>query len=198
MRKFIYSIILLLSFASVSASEKPTLYFFMSMGCGHCTNAVETLNNLNGKYEDDFDIVVFDVNEYDNGQLYNFVIDKFMLGAYVPVFVVGDDYAVTGYSEEVLNKAINASNNENYTDIIGEKLNSKDNNYVGYSLKVACEKKGITYYSDEVKQEVIGEKQEEKAFFEEKEKKQNSFNYSSVFLGLAVVIIFAIIVFKFN
>lgn len=149
MKKIIYILIIFFFTTSVSGAEKSTLYFFMSTSCSHCTDALETLNDLEGKYDEYFDIIIFDVNLDDNYLIYEQIIEKYEFEYYVPLFVVGDEYAVIGYSDEALSKAIEITGSETYTDYVESLLENTDGVFTTYSLKEACEAKGINYYEED-------------------------------------------------
>lgn len=226
MKKIIFILlicILCLTHENVQAAENTTLYFFMSTTCSHCTAALESLNDLKGEYDDQFDIVIFDIDLNDNYELYKYVVELYDLGYYVPLFLVGEDYASVGYGEDVLKAAVDAASDSSYTDILEDMISENLSSYTAYSLKVACEKKGITYYDeadeqtddveDEVFEEEIEKDSEEEMDVESEENVEvyvmeeandessslnENFNYYTVFIGLGLVGIFAIVIFKFN
>lgn len=211
MKKIIFLCLLCFSCTKVLGAEKSTLYFFMSSNCVYCTNALETLNNLQGAYDDDFDIVIFDIDLYDNYELYEYVADLFEEDYYIPLFVVGDDFSNVGYSDTVIIEAINAASDDEYNDLIDEIILNSTSNYSAYSLKVACEKKSITYYEDEsysseiyevkVTEEVEVDDESEEYVMEDvteiEKVVSDDFNYFTVIWGLVFIAIFAIFIFKF-
>lgn len=203
MKKLLYLVfIFIVLCTNVSASEKPTLYFFMSTGCGYCTNAIEELNNLEGMYNDVFEIVIYDVNLDENYSLYTYAADLFELDYYIPMFVVGDDFAQIGYSEEILTNAVDQATNSNYTDVLASIIKENSDIYTSYTLKEACEVKEITYYNSE-DEEVFDE---ENIIYEQVEiidetnddSLDENFNYITIVVGTVLIGAFALVIFKFN
>ncbi|NMA50268.1 MAG: hypothetical protein GX951_00230 [Mollicutes bacterium] len=136
MKKFIISILLLLSFFIVNVKaeklpevtdhEKVTIYIFRGDGCGYCGNAIEWFYNLGDKYDDYFQVITYEVwNNDSNAILLEEVaaeLDVDISG--VPFIVLGDKFYVTGFSpedgEELVDVALEEYQNKKYKDIVAK------------------------------------------------------------------------------
>lgn len=208
MKKYLFIIFLILFNINVYADENPTLYFFFSTGCSHCTDAIESLNEIVGTYEDDFNLVIYDISAESNSELYYYAVEYFDLSNYVPLFVVGE-YSSIGYTEEVLTEAYSAGSDTDYNDVLIDMIEKNSDSYIAYTLEEACEVKGITYNdtsdSSENNEEVfeenieVNDSEEDVDLTEEEslsEQEEDSFNYRTTILVIILICSFAYLLFK--
>lgn len=206
MKKIIILIISLFSFTEVSATEKPTLYFFMSSTCAYCQMGLNTLNEIYDNYFENYEIVVFDISLSNNYDLYNYVISNYADNNYgVPLFVLGSEFVQVGYSDELENDIYLASLNEKYEDILIEMITDDMEDYEAYTLKEACENNDIEYiptktdedssvaFDDNTDLENNVDVQENEELAENEE---NNFNKYSLIVAFCLVIVFSVIVLK--
>ncbi len=151
MKKIIVLICMLfIAVSSVNAEsdEKITVYMFRGTGCGACKQALIEFNSYEGKYDEDFDLVTIDVwgeNE-NNGTLLATVIEKFDGDNSIPFFVIGDTYGESGFSDEVIETALAAKDDENYVDYLGNLINENKEDYELTNLEEASQDENIKYW----------------------------------------------------
>lgn len=162
MKKFLKGLLVtLVSFVligtNVSALEKPevtdhekiNVYIFRGNGCGHCRNAVTYFYGLGKEFDDYFNVVLYEV--WYNGE--NSLLGKAVateLGktfSGVPFIVVGNT-SFGGFGEttgeSVVKKALEAYQDEKYTDIVAKVQKSKKYDIVEESIEEAAYSEGIT------------------------------------------------------
>ncbi len=209
MKKLFLIILTFFSIMQVSASETPTLYFFMSSTCIYCQMGLSTLNEIYDSYVNDYNIVIFDINVSDNYDLYEYVIDNYYSGNYgVPLFILGSEFIQVGYSDDLENSIYFASQIENYKDILISEILENVDYYEAYSLRYACELNGIEYISDDlyIENDIIEFKNDiediediENTNITENNvinEEENSFNYYSLIFAVGLIVVFSIAVFK--
>ncbi len=131
----------------ITGREKVNLYLFRGDGCGYCKEAVDYLNDLEGKYDNYYNVVVYEINNNSNNyDLYKSLMDHFGLTRLaVPFVVVGDSFNSTGFTgTTVINAALNAYENVNYIDLVS--TYQTNYNATAETLEEACYNEGITYH----------------------------------------------------
>lgn len=126
----------------VKGKDKVNVYLFWSAGCGGCEAAITEINKFSAKYDDYINIVAIQLDNEANNNLYSDLQDQFGGEGYIPFIVIGEDYGVEGYKEEMIDIFLEEYENEDYKDIVADQID--DDVKVG-TLKEACEIKGITY-----------------------------------------------------
>lgn len=109
--------------------EKVKVYLFWSSTCKNCHNLIKYFSNKYNIYEDYFEIVTYQVNNSEvNSKLSNDIAEQ--VGedpGYVPLVIIGNTYHVLGWDESVgetiIDEALKAYQDENYTDIVAKKIN---------------------------------------------------------------------------
>lgn len=138
----------------ITRDEPIKIYFFWADYCGACSSAIEGINSLGDKYDDYFELVTYEVQTGNNNSLYSQMVNYFDQSSSIPLFVIGSEYSKLGYSDtdELVTAALDAYQDENYHDLVGETISNDGNIYQMYTLEEACDIKGITYYNkvDEV------------------------------------------------
>ncbi|MBR4230675.1 MAG: hypothetical protein IKR74_00775 [Bacilli bacterium] len=132
-----------------SDHEKVTIYIFRGHGCSHCYDALEYFYKNREKYADYFDVVTYEVWENEaNSKFMKTVADALedeVTG--VPYMVIGDAYTnKRGFSdelsEEIVNAALAAYQDDNYVDLVGNL--AKDNDKIeSKNLEESCRSEGI-------------------------------------------------------
>lgn len=134
MKKIIVFLVTFLFIGTVNAEEKPRLYLFVSDTCGYCSIAVDSITESYEEYSDVFDVVLINIAEAENISLYYQTADLFSASYAVPLIVVGNEHSV-GYSDAVIEMAINAASDEEYEDVIRSFISNSANvynfNYLG-------------------------------------------------------------------
>lgn len=134
---FIFNLIFIIN---VDAKDKVKLYFFHGDGCPHCYEESLFLKNIEQKYEDDLEIVKYEVwYQKDNQKLLEKVKHKMKIeDSGVPITIIGPTYFI-GYSDvddQKMMRAINyyLDNPDNYKDIVKSIKNNtfKDKKIVDY------------------------------------------------------------------
>lgn len=123
---------------------------FWSSTCHNCHNLIEYFSNKYNIYEDYFEIVTYQTNnDKVNSTLSNDIAKQ--VGedpGYVPLVVIGDTYHVLGWDESVgkriIDEALKAYQDENYTDIVAEKIKKDNLEVTEKTFTDACSTAGIT------------------------------------------------------
>lgn len=145
MKKYLVLLITIISFAFMTSCnaktislpektnhEKVTVYLFRGKGCSHCADFLTYFSSRYKKYEDYFEIVAYESwNNEDNQKL--MLAIKEQLGeeanGSVPFIVIGSDYHLSGFGskagEEIINAALEAYQDKNYTDIVAKTSKSE-------------------------------------------------------------------------
>ncbi len=173
MKKYILTLIAALSILimpTVSAKvdlpektdhEKVKVYLFYSSTCGNCHNLLKYFSSKYLDYTDYFEFVTYQVdNNQNNSKLSAAVAEK--TGeeqGYVPLVIIGNTYHNLGFGgdagEEITKAALDAYQDDNYTDIVAEikkdkKIDAKETTFVdacdvsGIKCKTADSKSGIS------------------------------------------------------
>ena len=112
--------------------EKVKVYLFWSSTCKNCHNLISYFGDKYDAYEDYFEIVAYESwNNEDNQKL--MLAIKEQLGeeanGSVPFIVIGSDYHLSGFGskagEEIINAALEAYQDKNYTDIVAKTIKSE-------------------------------------------------------------------------
>lgn len=159
----ILSLVLMASTFDVSAAEKPevtdhekvTIYLFWMESCGYCEMTIEMFNELEDEYEDYFEVVTINVNEDNNVTLYDYFADLLGDSGGVPYMIVGDQH-IAGYSESIVDLALEEYQNNEYEDIVASYVESSSAIYALEDLEYACDIKGIDYWNSESPTTTIG------------------------------------------
>lgn len=130
--------------------EKVKVYLFWSSTCHNCHNLIEYFSNKYNIYEDYFEIVTYQTNnDKVNSTLSNDIAEQ--VGedpGYVPLVIIGDTYHVLGWDESVgkriIDEALKAYQDENYTDIVAEKIKEDNLEVTEKTFTDACSIAGIT------------------------------------------------------
>lgn len=130
--------------------EKVKVYLFWSSTCKNCHNLIKYFSNKYNIYEDYFEIVTYQVNNSEvNSKLSNDIAEQ--VGedpGYVPLVIIGNTYHVLGWDESVgetiIDEALKAYQDENYTDIVAKKINDDKLEAVEKTFTGACEISGIS------------------------------------------------------
>lgn len=129
-----------------AASKEPVkVYLFWSESCGYCEMAIESLNKLEDKYENIFELVTYDVNEGDNSELFYYLVDEFGNGGGIPYFVIGEQTVEGADVEKVIEIAKEELKNEEYVDFVANYV-KENREYSPKDLEHACNIKGIEYW----------------------------------------------------
>ncbi len=150
----VLSLILTFSFVNVKAEELPEVvegkdkvivHMFRGEGCSGCYYAIEEINQIIKKYEDYLVINTYEIYNNDaNMSASNYFVDMFDGENSIPFFVIGDDFAQNGYSEDVIDAALKAYEEENINDVVLDYMS--DNEDIKMTdLKEASEEEGIKY-----------------------------------------------------
>lgn len=162
MKKFLLTILVALSIIlipNVSAKinvpekidhEKVKVYLFWSSTCKNCHNLISYFGDKYDAYEDYFEIVTYQVNtDKGNSELSNAIAED--VGedpGYIPLVIIGNTYHVLGWQdslgETIINEALKAYQDENYTDIVAKKIEDKKLTVTEKTFKDACSVAGIT------------------------------------------------------
>ena len=130
--------------------EKVKVYLFWSSTCKNCHNLIKYFSNKYNIYEDYFEIVTYQVNNSEvNSKLSNDIAEQ--VGedpGYVPLVIIGNTYHVLGWDESVgetiIDEALKAYQDENYTDIVAKKINDDKLEAIEKTFTGACEISGIS------------------------------------------------------
>ena len=148
--------ILLIPNIKVAADELPTItdhekvkvYFFRGDGCGHCYDYLTYFSKNYNKYKDYFEFVIFESwKESGNTELLYDVKEYFgeEADSSVPFTAIGSDYSRVGYnSDEIIEAALEAYQDESYEDYIGKMIEEGDYEVKAETLEEACAAEGIT------------------------------------------------------
>ncbi len=125
--------------------EKVKVYLFWSSTCKNCHNLIKYFSNKYNIYEDYFEIVTYQVNNSEvNSKLSNDIAEQ--VGedpGYVPLVIIGNTYHVLGWDESVgetiIDEALKAYQDENYTDIVAKKINDDKLEAIEKTFTGACE-----------------------------------------------------------
>ena len=167
MKKTILTIISILTFfimvPVVNAIEKPeitdhekvTIYIFRGEGCGHCKEALTYFYGLGDEYKDYLEVKAYEVwKNSNNTELVKDVaieIGTEYTGG-VPLIVVGEKY-VSGYGagtgDELVKYALEYYQDDEYRDVVKEKLANKNYEETQESLKEAAQSEGLIAMSSE-------------------------------------------------
>ncbi|MBE6157025.1 MAG: hypothetical protein E7161_04720 [Firmicutes bacterium] len=115
----------------VTDHEKVTIYIFRGEGCGHCQNAISYFYSLGDEYADYLEVKAYEVwKNANNASLAKDVaaeVGTSFTGG-VPLIVVGEKY-VGGFGEgtgaELIQYALDYYQDEEYRDVVEEKLANK-------------------------------------------------------------------------
>ena len=162
MKKVIISVfaalIFILTMPVVNAIEKPeitdhekvTIYLFRGEGCGHCQNAISYFLSLGDEYKDYIEVKAYEVWKNQNNSALAADVAKEVGTEYtggVPLIVVGEQY-LGGFGqdsgEELVKIALQYYEDEDYKDVVKEKLKEKDYDETQESLKEAAVSEGLT------------------------------------------------------
>ncbi len=134
---------------NVKDGEKVTVYMFRGTTCSACESAINQLNNYAGKYDDYFELVTFDIwgtnPDQDNGTLLDYFVTELNGESTIPFFIVGDNFSQNGFSQAVIDAALEEFTNTEYKDIVAEKISGQEHIYTMTNLEEACEDEGIEY-----------------------------------------------------
>ncbi len=162
MKKFLLTILVALSIVlipNVSAKinvpektdhEKVKVYLFWSSTCKNCHNLISYFGDKYDAYEDYFEIVTYQVNtDKANSELSNAIAEDVKEDpGYIPLVIIGNTYHVLGWQdslgETIINEALKAYQDENYTDIVAKKIEDKQLTVTEKTFKDACSVAGIT------------------------------------------------------
>lgn len=130
--------------------EKVKVYLFWSSTCKNCHNLIKYFSNKYNIYEDYFEIVTYQVNNSEvNSKLSNDIAEQ--VGedpGYVPLVIIGNTYHVLGWDESVgetiIDEALKAYQDENYTDIVAKKINDDKLEAIEKTFTGACEISAIS------------------------------------------------------
>ena len=163
MKKFLLTILVALSIVlipNVSAKinvpektdhEKVKVYLFWSSTCKNCHNLISYFGDKYDAYEDYFEIVTYQVNtDKANSELSNAIAEDVKEDpGYIPLVIIGNTYHVLGWQdslgETIINEALKAYQDENYTDIVAKKIEDKQLTVTEKTFKDACSVAGITF-----------------------------------------------------
>ncbi len=170
MKKILLIISLLATFAftnvyaeelpEVTDKDKVKVYLFRGDGCGHCKNAIQYFNDLEGKYDDYIEFVIFETyHNEDNDSIMKKVKTEFDVEeskmSSVPYLVVGD-YDQVGFNESVgdkiIEEALKAYEDEDYNDEVADIIKGED--YEAETLKEAADAESIPYWETGDKEKV--------------------------------------------
>lgn len=139
----------------VTDHEKVKVYLFRGAGCSHCYDFLTYFVDVYKDYEDYFEIVVYESwNDATNQTLMLDVKEKVGEEADggVPFIVVGDDYHLLGFGEnsgeEIINKALEEYQNDDYTDIVAKAIEDKGLNPNSETVAEAAKSEGIKVKTD--------------------------------------------------
>lgn len=115
----------------VNTNKKVTLYLFRGLGCPHCEEAIEFLENIIDDYPY-LEVQTLEVWRNKNNKKLMDIVSKKLdieVSSSVPLIIIGDEYARRGFAdgmENSLKKEIEkAHKNKDYKDIVKEVI--KDN-----------------------------------------------------------------------
>lgn len=115
----------------ITDHEKVTIYIFRGSGCGHCQHALSYFYSLGDEYADYIEVKAYEVwTNTNNAELATDVAEEvgteFTGG--VPLIVVGEKF-IGGFGddsgEELINYALDYYQDDEYRDVVKEKLSKK-------------------------------------------------------------------------
>lgn len=139
----------------ITDHEKVTIYIFRGEGCGHCKEALTYFYGLGDEYKDYLEVKAYEVwKNSNNTELVKDVaieIGTEYTGG-VPLIVVGEKY-VSGYGagtgDELVKYALEYYQDDEYRDVVKEKLANKNYEETQESLKEAAQSEGLIAMSSE-------------------------------------------------
>lgn len=163
MKKFIILIIAMFGFLvmpNVSAKEvelpevtdheKVKVYLFRGEGCSHCYDFLTYFADEYAKYTDYFEIVAYESWKNSDNQKLMLAVKELVgeeADGGVPFIVVGDDYHLLGFGddsgEEIINKALEAYQDEKYTDIVAKAIKDEKVSPTAETIVEAATSEGI-------------------------------------------------------
>lgn len=136
--------------------EKVTIYLFWSSECSHCHDFIEYFGENYIDYTDYFEVIGYQVNN-DNSNT-SYAANSSLMSAvgevldetegYIPLIVIGDEYHTVGFGSdgtEIIEAALEAYQNEEYTDLVAEIMDSEGIDAKAVSLEEACDIIGVKY-----------------------------------------------------
>ncbi len=129
--------------------EKVNIYIFRGHGCSHCYEALEFFYENIEEYGDYLNVYTYEVwNNTANAKFMEEVAAAFNLTVSgVPFMVIGDNYTNTrgfneSISEELVETALAAYQDENYVDLVGQLAKDHDDIEI-LDLEESCHEEGI-------------------------------------------------------
>ena len=132
---------------TITDHEKVTVYLFRASGCSHCQDFIEYFADNYYQYQDYFDIVSFEVNQSGNYELVSLVKERFNVDhSGVPYIVVGNNWDQLGFGsngEAIINAALDAYEDESYTDLVAEIIEEEGLDVTSETLEEAAASHGF-------------------------------------------------------
>lgn len=132
---------------TITDHEKVTVYLFRSSTCINCQNFLEYFSENYYQYQDYFDIVSFEVNQSGNYELVSLVKERFNVDhSGVPYIVVGNNWDQLGFGsngEAIINAALDAYEDESYTDLVAEIIEEEGLDVTSETLEEAAASHGF-------------------------------------------------------
>lgn len=122
--------------------EKVTVYLFRSSGCGHCQDFIEYFAENYYLYQDYFNIVTYEVSNSENYELMELAKERNGEDRDgVPYIVIGNTFDQLGFGTdgtEVIQAALEAYEDESYSDLVAQIIEEEDINPSETSLEDAA------------------------------------------------------------
>ena len=122
--------------------EKVTVYLFRSSGCTHCKHFIEYFAENYYLYQDYFNIVTYEVSDSENYELMELTKERNGEDRDgVPYIVIGNTFDQLGFGTdgtEVIEVALEAYEDESYSDLITQIIEEEDINATETSLEDAA------------------------------------------------------------
>lgn len=133
----------------VTDHEKVTVYLFRGNGCHVCQSFLTYFSEVYDDYTDYFEIVAYE--SWNNSENQSLMLDaKEYFGeeadSSVPFIVIGDSYHSLGYNgETVIEEALRAYQDESYTDLVANLIESEGYDVNAETFAEACAAEDIGY-----------------------------------------------------
>lgn len=134
----------------VTDHEKVKVYLFRGEGCSHCYDFLTYFIDTYKDYEDYFEIVVYESwKNSANQELMLAVKEKVGedVDIAVPFIVVGSNYEITGFNDEIGEKiiatALKEYQSDKYSDLVAKVAKSEKVNPNAESIKEAALSEGV-------------------------------------------------------
>lgn len=144
----------------VTDHEKVKVYLFRGEGCSHCYDFLTYFIDTYKDYEDYFEIVVYESwKNSANQELMLAVKEKVGedVDTAVPFIVVGSNYEVTGFNDEIGEKiiatALKEYQSDKYSDLVAKVAKSEKVNPNAESIKEAALSEGVAVSDTDTEEE---------------------------------------------